>query len=108
VVVPAVAVFGLVLVALVRRYDRATKAAAGSREGCPMIPRKARAFLAFWYDFIVATNWRIAVGVIVALVLTYAISAMSIARGGSFRWRSCAAPDDPVGVCPASLSAAMG
>lgn len=30
VVVPAVAVFGLVLVALVRRFDRATKAAAGS------------------------------------------------------------------------------
>jgi len=44
-----------------------------------MIPRKARAFLAFWYDFIVGDDWRVAVGVIVALVLTYAISAMSIA-----------------------------
>ncbi|HTF55319.1 MAG TPA: hypothetical protein VK735_48405 [Pseudonocardia sp.] len=44
-----------------------------------MISQKARAFLAFWYDFIVGDDWRAAVGVIVALVLTYAISATSIA-----------------------------
>ncbi|MDQ2707192.1 MAG: hypothetical protein M3Z25_05955 [Actinomycetota bacterium] len=36
--------------------------------------KRIHAFFAFWYDFVVGDDWRVAVGVIVALVLTYAIS----------------------------------
>lgn len=35
-------------------------------------------FLRFWYDFIVGDDWRVAVGVITALALTYALSTTSI------------------------------
>jgi hypothetical protein len=31
---------------------------------------RVRSFLAFWYDFIVGDDWRVAVGVVLALVLT--------------------------------------
>ncbi len=36
------------------------------------------AFLAFWYDFIVGDDWLVAVGVVVALVLTYAVSRTAV------------------------------
>ncbi|MDQ1695768.1 MAG: hypothetical protein QOJ03_1121 [Frankiaceae bacterium] len=32
--------------------------------------RKLRAFGAFWYDFVVGDDWRIAVGVVLGLALT--------------------------------------
>jgi hypothetical protein len=35
---------------------------------------KIRAFGAFWYDFIVGDDWRVAVGVVVALAITYGLS----------------------------------
>ena len=31
---------------------------------------KVRSFLAFWYDFIVGDDWRVAAGVVLALALT--------------------------------------
>ncbi|MDT4973275.1 MAG: hypothetical protein QOG22_3418 [Pseudonocardiales bacterium] len=41
---------------------------------------RLRAFGAFWYDFVVGDDWRVAVGVVLALVLTYVLSvATSIA-----------------------------
>jgi uncharacterized membrane protein YfhO len=36
------------------------------------------AFFAFWFDFIVGDDWRVAVGVIAALVITYGLSATTI------------------------------
>ncbi|MGH3159493.1 MAG: hypothetical protein ACRDNF_23365 [Streptosporangiaceae bacterium] len=39
---------------------------------------RARAFLAFVYDFVVGDDWRIAVGVVAGLALTYAISRTSV------------------------------
>ena len=36
---------------------------------------RLRAFGAFWYDFVVGDDWRVAVGVAAALVLTYAVSS---------------------------------
>lgn len=33
-----------------------------------------RRFGAFWYDFVVGDDWRVAVGVVVALTLTYVLS----------------------------------
>ena len=33
-----------------------------------------RRFGAFWYDFVVGDDWRVAVGVVVALALTYVVS----------------------------------
>lgn len=39
---------------------------------------RLRAFLRFWYDFVVGDDWRVAVAVIVALALTYAVSTTSI------------------------------
>lgn len=33
-----------------------------------------RAFFAFWYDFLVGDDWRIAAGVMIALLLTAAVA----------------------------------
>ena len=32
------------------------------------------AFVKFWYDFVVGDDWRVAIGVVVALALTYVVS----------------------------------
>ena len=37
------------------------------------------AFAGFWYDFIVGDDWRVAVGVIAALALTYGLSTTAVA-----------------------------
>jgi hypothetical protein len=39
---------------------------------------RLRAIGAFWYDFIVGDDWRVAVSVIVALAVTYGVSKTSI------------------------------
>jgi predicted ABC-type sugar transport system permease subunit len=38
---------------------------------------KVRAFAAFWYDFIIGDDWRVAVGVSVALAITYGLSRVT-------------------------------
>jgi hypothetical protein len=35
---------------------------------------RLRGFGAFWYDFVVGDDWRVAVAVVLALVLTYVLS----------------------------------
>lgn len=35
---------------------------------------KLRAFGAFWYDFIIGDDWRVALGVVLALAVTYLAS----------------------------------
>ena len=35
-------------------------------------------FIAFWYDFIVGDDWRVALGVAVALTVTYGVSGTSM------------------------------
>ena len=40
--------------------------------------RRLRAFAAFWYDFVVGDDWLIAVGVVISLVLTYALSRTAV------------------------------
>jgi hypothetical protein len=42
---------------------------------------KLRGFAAFWYDFIVGDDWRVAAGVVAALALTFALS-----RAGAPAW----------------------
>jgi hypothetical protein len=37
-----------------------------------------RAFAAFWYDFIIGDDWRVALGVVAALGLTYALAHNAI------------------------------
>jgi hypothetical protein len=37
--------------------------------------RRIRAFGRFWYDFVVGDDWRLALGVVVALALTWAVSS---------------------------------
>jgi hypothetical protein len=39
---------------------------------------RLRSFLAFWYDFVIGDDWRVAVGVAAALGITYGISKTSI------------------------------
>ncbi len=39
---------------------------------------RLRAFGAFWYDFVVGDDWRVAAGVVVALVLTGLLSQTSM------------------------------
>ena len=40
---------------------------------------RIRAVLAFWYDFIVGDDWRVAAGVAVALAATYGVSRTGVA-----------------------------
>ena len=42
---------------------------------------RIRAFLAFWYDFVIGDDWRVAVGVVLALAVTAAV-----ARAGVPSW----------------------
>ena len=39
---------------------------------------RLRAFGAFWYDFVVGDDWRVAIGVVLALTVTYAVSRTSV------------------------------
>ena len=39
---------------------------------------RLRAFAAFWYDFVIGDDWRVAVGVVAALAITYGVSTTSI------------------------------
>lgn len=39
---------------------------------------KVRAFGAFWYDFVIGDDWRVALGVVIALAATYGLSRTSI------------------------------
>jgi hypothetical protein len=39
---------------------------------------RLKAFGAFWYDFIIGDDWRIAVAVVAALALTYGVSKTSV------------------------------
>jgi hypothetical protein len=36
---------------------------------------RLRAFGAFWYDFVIGDDWRIAIGVVLAIAVTYVLSA---------------------------------
>ena len=36
------------------------------------------AFARFWYDFVVGDDWRIAIGVVAALALTFAVSTTAL------------------------------
>ena len=40
---------------------------------------RLRAFGAFWYDFIVGDDWRVAIAVIAALSITYGVSRTHLA-----------------------------
>jgi uncharacterized membrane protein len=42
------------------------------------LTQRLRAFGAFWYDFVVGDDWRVAVVVIAALAVTYGVSKSSI------------------------------
>ena len=39
-----------------------------------MITGRVQAFVAFWYDFIVGDDWRVALGVVLALAATYVLA----------------------------------
>ncbi len=58
------------------------------------------AFAAFWWDFIVGDDWKIAAGVIVALVLTAAVATSTVPA-----WWLL--PVGVLGVLAASLAAAL-
>ena len=42
------------------------------------LTQRLRAFGAFWYDFVVGDDWRVAVVVIAALAVTFGVSKSSI------------------------------
>ncbi|PZS33818.1 MAG: hypothetical protein DLM59_05925 [Pseudonocardiales bacterium] len=39
---------------------------------------RLRGFAAFWYDFVIGDDWRVAVGVIVAFAATFALSRTAV------------------------------
>ena len=42
------------------------------------VMQRLRAFAAFWYDFVVGDDWLVAVGVVIGLALTYALSRTAV------------------------------
>jgi phage shock protein PspC (stress-responsive transcriptional regulator) len=40
--------------------------------------KRVKAFFAFLYDFVIGDDWRIAVGVVAGLAVTYAVSQTSV------------------------------
>ncbi len=42
------------------------------------VKARLRAFGAFWYDFIIGDDWRVALGVVLALAVTYGVSQTSV------------------------------
>jgi hypothetical protein len=42
-----------------------------------LILNKVRAFFAFWYDFIVGDDWRVALSVTIALAATIAVNRLT-------------------------------
>jgi hypothetical protein len=42
------------------------------------VMRKVKGFFAFWYDFIVGDDWRVAAAVVIALGITYGVSRSSV------------------------------
>ena len=42
------------------------------------LTQRLRAFGAFWYDFVVGDDWRVAVVVIAALAVTFGVSKSSV------------------------------
>lgn len=42
------------------------------------IGSRLRAFGHFWYDVVVGDDWRVAVGVVVALAVTYGVSRLGV------------------------------
>jgi hypothetical protein len=43
-----------------------------------LVVGKLKGFFAFWYDFIVGDDWRVAAVVVVSLAVTYAVSQSSV------------------------------
>jgi hypothetical protein len=43
-----------------------------------LIGRRLTSFAAFWYDFVVGDDWRVAVGVAVALAIAWGISRAGV------------------------------
>ena len=43
------------------------------------LTQRLRAFGAFWYDFVVGDDWRVAVVVVLALAATYGLSRTTVA-----------------------------
>jgi len=41
--------------------------------------KRLRQFGAFWYDFVIGDDWRVALGVIAALAATYGVSRTNVA-----------------------------
>jgi hypothetical protein len=39
---------------------------------------KLKAFASFWYDFLIGDDWRVAVGVVLALAVTAAVSRTAV------------------------------
>ncbi|HEY3956555.1 MAG TPA: hypothetical protein VGM53_24560 [Streptosporangiaceae bacterium] len=42
------------------------------------VARRVKAFLAFLYDFVVGDDWRIAVGVVIGLAVTWGVSRTTV------------------------------
>jgi hypothetical protein len=42
------------------------------------LKERLRTFGAFWYDFVVGDDWRVAVGVVIALAVSYGVSRTSV------------------------------
>lgn len=88
--IPFVALVSLLLILVLRRrHEQVTASAERLMESelitgeLGVLPRKGfleglSAFGAFWYDFIIGDDWRVAAGIVVAFVLTYRLKSAEI------------------------------
>lgn len=65
--------------------------------------RRLRAFGAFWYDFVVGDDWRIALGVVLALGATAAL----VAAGVNAWWLPCGCGGRPARAVAAPRGPAL-
>jgi len=53
--------------------------AAGATTGGGAVGRRLRAFGAFWYDFVIGDDWRVALGVVLAFAVTALVATTGVA-----------------------------
>ncbi|WP_279580643.1 hypothetical protein [Fodinicola feengrottensis] len=68
-----------------------------------------RKFAAFWYDFVVGDDWRVAVAVVIALALTYGLSRLGLPRlVGAAGGRRARPPLEPLACAAAAVTESRG
>ena len=64
-------------------------AEAGAEASAEGAAERLKRFGLFWYDYLVGDDWQVALGVVLALVLTFVLAPIWPWRGSSCPWPCC-------------------